>query len=990
MLAYFPTPYPDELLFSVVSRLADVMQYPRSHDLSRAIYGGVRRMVWISLPSHIDSLITALPPGHAFTTDRVIGEQTLFPFYQPFLLTKSAQTLEARLRGKEGTRGSAYTGIALKSVPPAQWLRFCYECVRADREQYGECYWHRIHQVPGVQICPEHGAIIQDSEIPAYHRLYRHRYISAERALTNAEPRPNHLTGSSYQLCWMIAKDAEWLLNNWHRHTTPQSIQDRFYLVLADKGLASYTRTVRAAAFLRAFQCHYPPDLLDLLGCAIDYVDARAWPVQVISRVGQRHPLQYLLVMHFLGHTAESFFALPTRPAYFGEGPWPCLNPACQYYKQPVIETCEIDYQARNTQPRATFSCTCGFVYRRVGPDTKDADRFRIGRVVRRGPVWEARFRQLWNDPDVSKTQMARQLRIEQNTLVQQASQLGESRPGQDIPVCDTETLARHRNLWLAALSRSPTAHLSELREEKTLEGTYRWLMKNDRDWYEGHKPDSARKTVKRGEKSRYPDYYWKNRDVQLAEEIRLAALHLLQQPGKPVRVSQKAIFSYLNQESYTSRPAKLPLASLTLAALVEPYEVFVIRRLEWVIQQYRTQGISPTKGDVSREAGVDCFRKAERRKFAYKVLDDLISGDAHASSLIHDFFPSGQRDWRVLDAQLPELVQRSARKLKREPGYPVQVTVATIGAEIGELEVLLCHLGLLPQTAQMLAEVVETPEEFAGRVFDWMEHAADAECSHRTEFIRLSGLKLYMRIPAVARLVDERFSRVQAQNRPGDIRRRVDWIDRDRKLAPAVRKAASLIRNQPDPPRRINRASISEMVDTFGILNVKIWELLVNFLDRLPETRKALEEAVETPEQFTRRRLYAIARRFRAKGLRPTQTQLLRGASAEAYAASPLIRETISEIVESLAWLPSASEAAKRSRWEELDNHLASLVEPAARQLQSQTDPPMWVTQSAIAEQIGYQFRPTNLEKLPKTARKLAQIIETQAEFGMRRMPYL
>ena len=38
-------------------------------------------------------------------------------------------------------------------------------CIESDTRIYGEPYWHRIHQLPGVYICPIHGSVIIDSGV---------------------------------------------------------------------------------------------------------------------------------------------------------------------------------------------------------------------------------------------------------------------------------------------------------------------------------------------------------------------------------------------------------------------------------------------------------------------------------------------------------------------------------------------------------------------------------------------------------------------------------------------------------------------------------------------------------------------------------------------------------------------------------------------------------------------------------------------------------
>jgi len=212
-----------------------------------------------------------------------------------------------------------------------------------------------------------------------------------------------------------------------------------------------------------------------------------------------------------------------------------------------------------------------------------------------------------------------------------------------------------------------------------------------------------------------------------------------------------------------------------------------------------------------------------------------------------------------------------------------------------------------------------------------------------------------------------------------------VDWIVRDQKLASAIKEAAELIRNQFDPPQRVTRGSLSQVIDSFGIFKVGIWDLLVSCLDRLPEASQALAQVQETHEQFARRRLCIVADRFRAQGLRPTQTQLLRQANVEYLASTPWFQKTIKAILEDSAALPSASEAATKQKWMDRDNRLSLLIEPVARRLQLQTTPPVWVTMSAIGKQVGYKFNTTNLEKLPHSAKLLVQVVETREEFVIR-----
>src|SRR5258707_529671 len=68
---------------------------------------------------------------------------------------------------------------SMSSICRPEFLRRCPDCVKSDRQQYGEAYWHRLHQVPGVRICPIHDCVLEDSAVPA-HKLTS--FITAEAA----------------------------------------------------------------------------------------------------------------------------------------------------------------------------------------------------------------------------------------------------------------------------------------------------------------------------------------------------------------------------------------------------------------------------------------------------------------------------------------------------------------------------------------------------------------------------------------------------------------------------------------------------------------------------------------------------------------------------------------------------------------------------------------------------------------------------------------
>ena len=160
MLAYFPTPYPDELLYSVFSRY-----YAKSGHLAY-IYAAEELYVKKTTRPDVE-FINELTENalesltRVLSIEEVIQKHTLFPYYGRFLKyerrTKAFDALIS-MKGK-------YHDLLAVPTQRVKYLRYCPLCVKEDRNKHGETYWHRIHHLTGVNICPVHYCRLENSNI---------------------------------------------------------------------------------------------------------------------------------------------------------------------------------------------------------------------------------------------------------------------------------------------------------------------------------------------------------------------------------------------------------------------------------------------------------------------------------------------------------------------------------------------------------------------------------------------------------------------------------------------------------------------------------------------------------------------------------------------------------------------------------------------------------------------------------------------------------
>jgi len=617
MIGYFPEAYPDELLYSICARCFDRMCYPNKQAIVQELFGKRTVLACIDLPSHLDNLIAVLPTGHHCTADQLIDYHTLLPFYGPFLPPARLNRIRQDMRGNNGPTIHMRIGSMASRVPLPRWLRFCTLCVHEDRKQFDECYWHRIHQVPGVVVCPLHKVYLQNSNVLAHNGKTRYEFVSAQHALqqiTLQEPvqlAPNH------EILLSIALDAQWLLRQHRLSQDLQSLYQRYSKLLADRALATYKGRVFISEFQQKFRSHYSPDILALLCCKIDDQAHENWLLRLVRKPNNaQHPLHHMLLMHFFGHSVETFFNIPSESAPFGEGPWPCLNPASYHFHQYQIQQCKIVCsQYVGGRPIGTFTCTCGFTYSRTGPDTSPEDRFKFSKVKSFGNLWEERLRLLWEDETVSLRGIARQLKVDPLTVKRHAMRIGLIFPrpvNTSLPLKETQQLhppdyqmpkssmiETYRKAWQLALQAYPDAGTKELRGK--VPRVYTWLYRNDKAWLQESLP--IKKTTKRQR------FYlnWEERDNQLAQGIKEAANYLKMLPGRPTRISIAAIGRTIGQSALLQQHLdKLPLAAKSLSENVETREMFAVRKVFWVADKCRQEKICPTRWQLVKLTGVE------------------------------------------------------------------------------------------------------------------------------------------------------------------------------------------------------------------------------------------------------------------------------------------------------------------------------------------------------------------------------------------------
>ena len=163
MIAYLPPIYPDELTYSWFCRY-----YVHSGSLTHKM--ALNDLFCKRSDSLNKEFVGNLNSDARERIEKVMAlrnlmlNHTMFPQYARFSIGKE-QILNTLINNATVDVHNLFT--VLPRNDNDRYLKYCPICVKQDREQYGETYWHRVHQIRGMQVCTKHGCVLYPSKVSA-------------------------------------------------------------------------------------------------------------------------------------------------------------------------------------------------------------------------------------------------------------------------------------------------------------------------------------------------------------------------------------------------------------------------------------------------------------------------------------------------------------------------------------------------------------------------------------------------------------------------------------------------------------------------------------------------------------------------------------------------------------------------------------------------------------------------------------------------------
>lgn len=161
MIACFPEIYPDELLYSQLARYYVQSGYIAYRHAAEDLYTNrAVRPDMEFLNKFSDDAFFKITKSMPIET--IVEKHTMFSYYGRFLPFERRNNAFRSLAAMQGNYRNLLA-MPRRKTNKNRYIRYCPLCAADDRKQYGETYWHRQHQMQGIDICNIHSCYLMES-----------------------------------------------------------------------------------------------------------------------------------------------------------------------------------------------------------------------------------------------------------------------------------------------------------------------------------------------------------------------------------------------------------------------------------------------------------------------------------------------------------------------------------------------------------------------------------------------------------------------------------------------------------------------------------------------------------------------------------------------------------------------------------------------------------------------------------------------------------
>lgn len=531
-------PYPGEIFFSWVSRNYLMLGISQKHFLE-LMFG--KRSI---------SLYSTIPfKGKDTEKDKkeyldIVQNNSILMLFQPFMTRKDYSEV------KEGRKVNS---IKMNT----KGYKVCPLCYQEDMKKYGETFLRIEHQAEGNYICNVHKIDLVEIES---HGLCEFNNIESQLQIKHGYNAPIYS-----EISEMIS---EVINRRILEDITLEIVREKCHNRLKELGYYRYS-IINQNKLINDIKGCYGSEVLSKLGCSIDDEGERnSWVRKLLLGSSERvsKPIRYIVLIRFLFRDIESFINYNGEYTPFGKGPWKCINIACEKYNETCIENVIVSKGKREGRVRGEWQCKyCGMKYTRTGPIEENDDFYKKVYITEYGDKWRERFILACNDQTMTLRQITKYMNCSYTLVQNKMKELNIVRKCREKTLEDL--IFEKRKVLLDEVEINPDISRKDLRIKYY--STYRFLLKNDREWIKSCKtlPDYGEKTNRNKEAN---EKYWEKRDIEMKEVVSEIVKRILKD-NLPVRITvnmlkKEAQYKPLGEKQFIK---KMPLTK----AIIDQYK---------------------------------------------------------------------------------------------------------------------------------------------------------------------------------------------------------------------------------------------------------------------------------------------------------------------------------------------------------------------------------------------------------------------------------
>ena len=582
-MGFFPRPFPDETLHSVMSRYCRLAGHSNFAAIGWTEHHLPRFARATAFPCGIGELVSLFGADPPCTAETLLYNHTILAYFRPFLSDVQFKIAAEQMVFGTSASLNMRLGVTASTLGKFQRVRYCETCLRSDEATYGQAYWHRVHQLAGVWVCPHHSAQalhVVDARWSGLHASLPYLPDDGQIGENSSFPilSPRVVTALAD-----LAKLSLLVLDTNFGPIAPELLRHRLLDGCARKGLYDGRLKLKSLASVIAKQFELFPGAGEFRHLAAQNADVPEWIMRLLRKQrATHHPLKYLILML----TLDIELSQLVSPLVLSGAPLLPEHLPDSLITDRGLNLIELPSGQHSLHESAALTG--------LSVQTVKEKAIQQGTTVHQYP---------------------RVLTSTVNAQIQSMARLGASAaaiatacsvsPSSVYRILREAPEIRLRRVFLRSkrqLNLRRVAYLEQRQSNHRAKGAnYYWLYRNDREWL--HKlaellPVTSTK--------RRPRVDWGGRDIDMSALITKCATSMKSGPGKPVRVSAAAIGRELDAtDLFEKHLHHLPRCRSTLENSKESADEFLERRLRWAIEQVIQSERTPVPSRLQRLAGI-------------------------------------------------------------------------------------------------------------------------------------------------------------------------------------------------------------------------------------------------------------------------------------------------------------------------------------------------------------------------------------------------